>query len=312
VAEPYFAGASALPSYYAGISDDVCGAGQPFRRTILTDSTGYLATAVSVPAGGSVQAPPLEVHCAPVGDAVSSPNSSSSLSSAPSVNTSDPTGFGFVDRFTTTHQTYYRLGQVSGHLEVHGLAYSLYSPVHATLSLTDSAGNTVYTQSYDHVYQGDSGYVDYDSELIADGLPAGNYVLHVSASTIGVSYYPAGPVALDTDPFLLVTGSVNAAAPVLAADLPTNARCRMDENFAAYQSPPGDPPRSSVDDGGTHVGFCGTIDPSSGSGGGGPGPGEILGWLLPWFAMAAGGRIMVRLASSSRRRPVLAPSPLHS
>src|SRR6185295_13917501 len=37
IAEPYLAGASALPSYYGSMNADVCGGG-PFRRTVLTDS----------------------------------------------------------------------------------------------------------------------------------------------------------------------------------------------------------------------------------------------------------------------------------
>jgi hypothetical protein len=298
IAEPYYAGSSALPSYYSGINEAVCG-GQVFRRTILTDSTGYVAHAVNVPAGGVAQAPAISVHCSPTGDAVSSGRSSATLASAPPVyDGSDPTGFGVVDRFNSTSQTYYRLSGVSGHLDVHGLAYSIYSPIHATLSLQDSFGNSFPAETMDHVYTGDSGYVNYDTELVADNLPQGDYLVRVSVTTIGVSYYPAGPVMLDTDPFLLITGNVNAPAPALASALPANARCRMDENFAAYQSPPGDPPRNSTDDG-SKVGFCGTIS-SSGGGGDGPGPGEIVGWLLPWLLMAGMGRAMVRIARSQR------------
>ncbi|HUP57718.1 MAG TPA: carboxypeptidase regulatory-like domain-containing protein [Bdellovibrionota bacterium] len=285
IAEPYLAGTSALPAYYAAINDGVCSGGEPFRRTILTSASGYVPVAVQVASGAGAVAPALRVNCSPSGDAVSSPRSSASLSSAPQIfDISDPSGFGVVDRFSRTRQTFYNLSGVSGRLEIHALSYSVYSPIHAELSLVDSAGNPVSAQISDRVYTGDSGYVNYDTELVAD-LPRGDYVLRVSVSSLNVTYYPAGPVMLDSDPFLLITGSVNAPPPALAAILPDNARCRMDERFASYQSPGGEPPRSDTEDGSGGLGFCGTV--SSGGGGPGPGPGEIAGWLLPWLLMAA-------------------------
>src|SRR5262249_21391595 len=86
--------------------------------------------------------------------------------------------------------------------------------------------------------------------------------------------YPGATYNMDSRDFFLLTGSLNEAAPPLAAVYPYNARCRMSENFPAYQSPAGDPPG---------VGFCGAVHAQ----GENPGPttAELVGWSLPWLMM---------------------------
>src|SRR5207244_4275061 len=87
---------------------------------------------------------------------------------------------------------------------------------------------------------------------------------------------------------------LNQGGPVLSSMLPTNARCRLNENFPTYQSPTPFPPRpfSSKDEKGT--GFCGTfqvdtddLEPPSG--------GAIIGWLLPWVFMLSLARVLIHL-----------------
>ena len=290
--EPYLAGAAALPAFFSSINTAFCG-GQQFRRTFLADATGHAAQAVVVHAGGETAVPPIAARCEPVDP----------ISGDPTAPANDPGGFGIVDNLQNGGRTY-QVQAVSGRLEIHAVGYSLYSPVHVSLELLNAGGAPVEGATIsDDVYVGDSGYINYDSSVVADDLPSGDYVISAAPDTLGEKDYPAGPLMLDASPFVLITGSINEPTPPLASELAVNGRCRMDEKFAAYQSPPGNPPRNSVDNGGGGMGFCGTVNsPSKGSGGGGPGPGAIVGWLLPWLAMGA-------LARMARRRLARAAAP---
>jgi len=294
--EPFNAGARALPSYFASMSNEVCG-GQKFSRAVLTDASGSKPMTVGVPAGGSATAPRLVARCGESGGAViTSTPSAASPSSAPVIYSPslDGAGFGFSDQFSYSSTRYYRLNGVSGSVEIHVLSYSLYSPVRPHLQLLSANGAAVPASVQDVVYQGASGFVNYDTSLTAQGLAGGDYLIQVSGESMSSNAYPAGPVSIDTVPFFLVTGSINEAGPALAATLPANARCRMEENFADYRSPPGNPPRSKVHGDGSGGGFCGSIRRIDE---GGPGGGAIVGWFLPWLVMG----LIARLARGIRR-----------
>lgn len=298
MAEPFYAGAQALPAYYEGISSKVC-SGKPFSRTFLLGENGVEPESVKVKAGSDANAPSLVVKCSTGGSAaVSSMSSSSSVSNATTIfdGAQGESGFGVVDRFQFTDKAYYRLSGVEGRLEIKALSYSLYSPVQPTLRLLDKSGAVVSTRAIDAVYRGESGFVNYDSALVAESLPRGDYVLQVTAKQLNASLYPAGPISLDSAPFLVISGSNNERGPSLERAIPYNARCRMDEEFPAYRSPGGEPVRGEVEseDGGG-IGFCGSIDlnGAGGGGGSGPGAGAILGWFLPWIAMLAAARLAV-------------------
>jgi hypothetical protein len=215
----------------------------------------------------------------------------------------DSSGFGVVDQFHEPLAHSYRLTGLSGDVEFRAISYSLYSPAAFTMALLDSNGNDMGLSSDDNSYVGDSGYVDYDGSMKAASLPLGDYTLEVTPRALSVTLYPAGSLSLDKDAFLLVTGSVNQSHPALASVLPVNARCRMPEVFAAYQSPPGNPPRASTDQSDSGGGGCATMrninSDDDQSSGGGPGPGAIIGWLLPWIAMGA----MARFAKALARQP---------
>jgi hypothetical protein len=318
LAEPYYAGPAPLPAFYSGMNPLVCSGAQPFGRTILTDQSGYRAQPVSVNRGATVNAPTLEVGCNAGAAAVHSLSPNRTVYDV----TTDGGGFGVVDRLGGHASNTYKLQGLSGHISLRGMSYSLYSPIQVEMQLTDSSGNGVNLVSDPQSYVGDSGYVNYDSVLEADELPMGDYTLTVSARSLSATLYPAGSVSMDTEPFVLVTGSINEGSAPLASTLATNARCRMDETFAAYQSPPGNPPRSSTDQSSDGAGFCGTIrnkaqnGPKDGPkndydklGPGGPrGPGSgpsapvIVGWFLPWLAMGAIARLVKALAGARSRR----------
>lgn len=271
--EPFFAGSAPLPAYYSGMNTSFCSGNKAFGRSLLTDSSRYRLQPVPVSQGQNTGAPNLVARCSQAsGASIASISSSSSRSTAPEIfnGASDSNGFGATDKLSASNSAYYQLKMLSGSVEIHAMGYSLYSPLHLSVSLVDSFGNPVDAGSFNDSYRGDSGYVNYDSYLVANNLATNDYYVKVSSLPLDASYYPAGPVSLDSQPFLVITGSINEGEPPLASALATNVRCRAEENFASYQSPPGNPPRrtSSAEESG--VGFCGTIGRSSDRKGGGP------------------------------------------
>lgn len=284
--EPYYAGAQALPPHYGSINSNFCG-GQEFGRSFLTDSGGAFLQGVTASVGAITTAPDLVARCGSNGGAaVTSTLASTVLSSAPQVLSAGGSGFGLVDRLSASSApSFYKLQGVSGKLEIRVLSFSLYSPVKPVIELLDGSGSVVSTQKGEPVYTGTSGYVNFDSALVANDLPSGDYTLRISTANVDVSRYPAGAVYRDDVPFVVVTATVNAANPPFESSYPFNARCRMDENFPSYASPPGDPERS--DTGGGFLGFCGSVGGSgSGMGGGSASLPDIVSWFLPFLFMA--------------------------
>ena len=282
--EPYFAGAGALPSYYAAINPLICG-GAAFGRTVLTDENMNRPHPVAVSASGTTQAPSLTVSCGKnSGASMPIESAAVSFSSAPVLDDGSTTGFGAVSEMNAYGVMYYRLNHLGGHVEIHSLAYTLYSPVHGVMRLLDAGGYPVTSHISETAFTGGSGYTNYDSALMVDDLPRDNYVLEISTSALVASLYPAGPLALDAVPFVMITGSVNEPSPSLSATLAPHARCKMSENFPDYTSPPGGARRSAPlvsplkNDG---TGFCGTISDNSEK----ADFGAIVGWFLPWVFM---------------------------
>ncbi len=300
MAEPFVAGPSALPAYYSGIDSKVC-SGRPFSRTVLLED-GNNAKKIGVPAGGVVRAPDLTVRCTARPGAAILPAADGLMSAEGPVladGVTGASGFGFVDQLGAWGQRSYSLHSIEGRLEVHVLGYSLYSPVNPILGLTDARGNEVQAQVSGQAFQGVSGYVNYDTVLVADGLPPGDYRLVVSPRPVDLSLFPAGPMAVDPSSFVMITGSINEGAPPLAAVLAPDARCRMSEEFPFYVSPPGGPVRRSTEE--EEGGGCGSVrEFKDGSGGpAGMSGVAVVAWLAPWGLMLLAARAL--LAQQRRR-----------
>jgi hypothetical protein len=295
--EPYYAGPAPLPAYFQNINPIVCPGNSVFGRTFLAN--GSIPLAVQVPGGGNASVSPITVGCSAGGASVPNAVSEETIFNS----AQDASGFGVIDQFKEPLTHSYKLEALSGDVEFRAMSYSLYSPAAFTMKLTDASENDVGLVSEDNSYTGDSGYVNYDGSMKATDLPMGDYTLHVSPRALSVTLYPAGSLSLDKDAFLLVTGSVNQAKPALSSVIPTNARCRMPEVFSAYQSPPGNPPHASTDQGDSGGGGCATIRDvnDDNRGGGGPGTGAIIGWLLPWIAMGLTARFAKALARQPRQ-----------
>lgn len=294
--EPFFGGAAALPGYYAQLNAALCLDGRWFSRRVITEASGGKAQAFTVLSGRTTAVQPTPVSCDRPALGMSSEATAGSASpeTAPTIyDGSGPEKFGFgtAERLNLQGETFYRLKGLSGKLDVHALSYTLYSPARTLLRLFDASGSPVAdAESQTSTYQGESGYTNHDARLTANDLPPGDYLLAVSAEALNAAFYPAGPTALDSVPFALLAGTVNPPSPALAATLPVNGRCRMDEDFADYRSPPGDPVRTETGDR-KGIGFCARIrdgdGPSGRSAGGSAGGSEIAGWLLPWLLMGA-------------------------
>jgi hypothetical protein len=302
MAEPFYAGPQALPSYYVGSNPAICPEDVTFSRSLLTAADGFNLLPVAVEPGKATSAPSLVVHCDRTGGAAILENSASALTLlAPTIFQESGGGnsFGIVDRLNRSNTSYYRLSGLSGHLELHAIGYSLYSPLHPSLTLLDADGHAVPAHIVDPVYEGESGFVNHDSALVAENLPKGDYIVQVTAQRLQANDYPAGPVSLDTVPFIVLTGVLNSAPPSLNASMPLNARCNINEDFPNYTSPPGNPPRSSPQDKAGGIGFCGSIKKSNSNSD--PGAGAILGWFFPFFLSAwFWRRASIRLQTSTR------------
>ncbi|MBI2711524.1 MAG: carboxypeptidase regulatory-like domain-containing protein [Bdellovibrio sp.] len=289
MAEPFYAGSGALPSFYSKMDFHVCPQNKAFIRTFLTGTGSGQPTPIEVQNDRTTSSPPFSVNCSGGITQTAQPPTAPLIDgkAAPSG------GFGFLGRFSNTPDfQLFSLKGLAGSIEIHALSYSLYSPIHLSLSILDANGNPVSATLQDPVYQGTSGYQDFDSTLTAEDLPPGDYWLKVSGDRLNYRYYPA-PSSLDRVPFFLLTGRWGSAP---RAELwKENSRCSLTENYPPYQSPPGNPPTKDV---GT-TGFCGGIadvsKPSDPKGGGGlissvqfseqvraEDSNAVIGWFIPW------------------------------
>jgi hypothetical protein len=312
--EPFLEGSQSLPDYYTGSDPFVCAGRTAFRRTFLADSVGKLTSLVVSPGAATTEAPDLVANC---GQAISTSVGANAMATAPVIFSplaGDPTGFSYVDSFRSSDKSqespesgesgaattlFYKLQGISGHLEIHALSYSLFSPIHADLALLDSAGNVVF-KATPSVYLGDSGYVNFDTAINANGLAEGDYTVRLTASLVDYWDYPMGEMLVDENPFFLLTGSLNEPEPSLKESLPVNARCRMLEKFPTYSQPAGSPPRLSIDGQDSGGGFCSTVNSER------PKPpfgaARVIAWFLPWLMMAGYVRLLRRRLAAANLR----------
>ena len=249
--EPYFLGGGSLPTPYQGIQPRICPAGNYFSRTWWMNPSGLAEPlAIAIPSGGAARAPDLGVRCSGTSDfsaSVAAIPGTSSLSSAPRLEWRSDQTLAFVDRIDSG-ATYYRIGFLSGTLEVRTTAIALFSQAATRLKLLDSRGRWI-PAAISQISE--SG----DSRLRADSLPLDEYVLKVEKISASGSDYPTGGLGVDQVPFLLVTGSWGGGSSSSQA---LGSRCSLPTPQRSYQSPAGDPRRHSMDRE-TSIGFCGSI-----------------------------------------------------
>lgn len=277
LAEPYGPGAGTLPNYYDGMNPWVCDGQAPFARTVL----GSLRTPrmIRMESGQAATADDLYVGC---GAALQGSESGEDPSAQPAGR------FAFFQSlYPGTSRTIALPDFTGGDFTVHGISFSLFSPVEARMQLQTLDHASVGAASVSPIYTGDSGFQNRDSQLSIAGLRAGRYELALRTAWINTDLYPMGSLQVADEPFVLVVGGSDLTP---SGNLPVNARCRMDENFGPYASPPGEPQRSE----GNSSGFCASTDSQRR---GPPSGGQLVGWMLPWLLIAG-----LRAALSGWRR----------
>jgi hypothetical protein len=186
-----------------------------------------------------------------------------------------------------------RIEHTGGDLVVRMLSFSLYSPVAVRGALSTESGQGILIAERNPIYQSESGFKNYDTEIRAQSLSAGVYYLDLTADSIAVQRYPAGPLSRDGQAFYVVE-------VLKSTVLATQSRCRQSESFATYQSPSGAPPRHSIsgqDVGG--FGACATVRAVNQVRKGGEGMAEFVMLMALMFVMSRLGlRPAVALARS--------------
>ncbi len=295
MAEPFYAGPSALSTYFADINVKVCPGETPFNRKFLTQDDSHVLTQLSVSPNHSTTAPPLVVQCRPADETLASVPNSSILKRGivPEIhlNPNQQQNFGIVEQLDFTEEQVFKISGVSGNLQIYVLAYSIYSPIRASLVLYDSEGLEVRLRKLDPSYTGDSGFINYDSSIEANDLPDGTYFLKISSTRLRPYQYPAGPIALDSTPYVVLLGTSTHASlsrPSLVSYFPENARCRLPDDSSPYQSPTSQPPSPSLKQSGSGIGFC-SSSPSGGTSHALRSSNtylrlaNIFSWALPWL-----------------------------
>lgn len=293
MAEPYFPGASALNSYYSGISTGLCGSAIP-QRTFATGADGTLARTL-VQGTENVDMGTLTLSC----NAPTSPfgNTEANVASAPSLSLDSNGVTATASVFNTSSDHYYKIPSASGTLTASALSYTLYSKSDVQVEFLDSSGRSLSGQSdFGNVFYSNlSGYANFDANAAVLLAHAQDVYVHVfTRANLSSSYYPGGAQGMSTTPYYVLSVSNRpATAPVYAS----NARCEQSDAFTTY-SQPGEPPAYSASSGNSQTKSapgCGSIYDAGGSSGSG-GSGGIFRLLN--FALLA-------LALTGMRRKLL-------
>lgn len=238
--EPYFAGSNALPEYYQGSLESECKSllQEPitFARTFLTQKDPMKLQTFEVHPASKVQVQNLSTPCQSIIPSLDS--TTRSLLEIEWEGESNQKNFGIIYQTQTRSHHLLNLNEISGNLKIHGLSYSLYSPLRIHLSLLDENKNPHPAQIKSPLQISDSGFTNFDTELAAEDLPLGRYFLQLNYEKLSIQNYPAGPVALDSIPFVVLMGTLNTGTLPLEKIIPDHPRCKSLENYPFYESPP--------------------------------------------------------------------------
>ncbi|MFZ9596618.1 MAG: matrixin family metalloprotease [Bdellovibrionia bacterium] len=187
----------------------------------------------------------------------------------------------------------YHLPEVSGRLITHALSYSLYSPLQVSLQLQTAEHAEIATPRNEPVFQeSESGFQDQDTRLQTEPLEKGDYFVHLTFKPLTQDQYPAGSTSLDSEPFFLILGSLDAPPPPLEGTLPHRPRCRSAETFPHE----GDLGGTNGDESSPSVGACGRLEKKRSR----SSQTQIASFLsflisclLPWIALRSENRLLL-------------------
>lgn len=230
VVEPFYPGSSALGPFYSSINSNVCN-GARFEKTFYSSGGKLLSTEVINSQNSNIGS--LTVNCQSQGSIHS--NNESSFNTAPTLSSTDITiPLSTVSRFNGSNVHYYKLKNISGHLEVHALSYSLFSPVDVKVEILNAQGISLSQNQADDIYSGsDNSYINRDAQTLIDLSNSQDiYIKVTNKNLINASQYPSGNVSLSYNPFYVLTISRGQSNFVY----PDNGRCVLPDQFSSYQS----------------------------------------------------------------------------
>jgi len=237
--EPFFAGPKVLPEYYEKSNPLVCRSHseelQPFNRTFLFNHNSTELKTIEVKAESLTTLEDTQVECPK--SIKRTKNTHEQILSATWSSVESPSHFGLSYQNSNTSLQMIDLGKLSGSLRIHGLSYSLYSPIRIQLMLFDENKQLIPAHLKAPIDSSDSGFTNYDIELEAHDLPIGRYFLEVHHEILSIQDYPAGLISLDSRPFVVLLGTLNRQPLELEDILPDHPRCKSTENFPPYHSP---------------------------------------------------------------------------
>ena len=276
--EPFGTDISSVSSYYQNVNHRFCSFSR-FRRAFYSACGSSQATTVGVNSGGTTEIGTVSPSCNQMGNPGGTSNS---IANAKNINSNGGSQFGTIN-FGDSH--YYRVRNVSGSISVKAASYSLYSPADVRVEILQANGNSIGgSSSIDNVENPmRGGYVNYDSSASATNLPAGDYLIRVTAasSRIATTNFPAGFDLVDSNNhYLLMVGVNGEFGTPATSDMSACVNVNNVSQGASYR-----PPANGGDDI-TEGGGCGGGTLMDGSGGSN-GPGNPLNTSIGLILAAA-------------------------
>lgn len=290
VVEPYGGGAGSVPSYYGAMNPRVCPSGASFVRSFQTvsDTAQGALRFTTVSAGRSHDLGRLVARCL-------APAESSERAALRS-------GEGLV---LAGDSRDIEVQHAGGTFEFKLLSHTLYYNRFAAVDLLDATGRPVAIEVSQPSFVSESGFRNYDVHARVADLAAGNYLVRVRMSYLASTWIPGASMGQVALPVFAVMALSAESSPVVAGELPWNARCEAADVDTRYVSPAGIPPKSDGSAGG-----CGTIRKVGGGASGGAGSTSVdwraaaswllsIGWFIPVLALR---RLRFRVSAVSLRR----------
>lgn len=203
--EPFYGQVQNLSEYYWTAWHRVCGVDY-FARTFYMGADRCSPIPVVLDPGESRTLSPIEVGCSEDGGAL--------VESSASCIGAEPLFTGESKRFTKVVSQpsspipeTWPLGELEGSVGVSVISWGLYSPALAHLDVVDAegypAGALVATGP---VATTAGGRLDYDTFLIVEGLPRGEYFLKLRTDRLVPELFPRGELHVDERPFIVISG----------------------------------------------------------------------------------------------------------
>lgn len=145
----------------------------------------------------------------------------------------------------------------NGPFKISVSSFLLSSPIQAVIKLYDNLGNIIPTKNESPTYQSNSLYTIPETQIT--GSFHGEIIAVLQTQYYPGSYFPIATSGKESNPYFVVSFRNPLARNPSYESLPNNARCAISNVEENYQSPPGNPVRSTFGTQRSVVGFCGSL-----------------------------------------------------